>query len=1049
MDDDKEIETKLRQYPSSFDLYEEIQSMSKDCVEKHLERLVKEVESNPYDNTMEKLRAWNFISFLSFILGNEKDAFEYNSKVLERSKDNIMGLCNKALFLLKMQEKYHVVHDLCKQLNESRKHKGNMLFAKAEKAFHYLCLGTKRNEKSRHLFKEVLDEVHELNIDGACETDDSEDILLQTDNYCVLNFSYALTYKRALNLSNCHDVSSFDVSSQLDMIKKACNIYGRIIHIEGDSTCLKYYKGRSYVELGSIDFDIRKNKSTFQNVNSIKDVLPDREDLWLSTNEFYEKAECFCPNDVFVLERCGKYFRYVNVIDKSISLLERAIAIRGTSFSHHHLALSLKRQVESHFRQPKSEKYLTLNVPDNTDACGMLKHTSLDETVSLASNMSIDDYDKEIHMKPKQENASANSDDGNLSLRGRHSENQHDLGNRVNFPFKKETIRGPSIENFRGFGSRGDVLLKGEAMRGPHTEHQLRWGNRGIAPFKGEFMRTRHSKNHQGWGSRGTVPFKRETIRGPSIENFRGLGSRGDVLLKGEAMRGPHTEHQLRWGNRGIAPFKGEFMRTRHSKNHQGWGSRGTVPFKRETIRGRPTDNLRCWGNRGNAPFKGEIMRTRHSENHQGWGSINRNKAHFGIKCPVKPKLINKEKHIDTIKQIIFHFDKSFELSSNYGAIYDKGLLYRQIEEHDNALATFKILIRDKGGHCSLVQLSNAYEQAGLCLNGMLWQSEEKGELDMKTYFKKSIEISCSIVSKLPFLQNCWVSAPTLKEFLSGKAKTTEHLKDLVYLSEKFENYGEAIKFLKDRKELTVDENERAKLEIQLVENYLSNGNYEDAVFALGAMVCLPNGYELIDEKMYLQAYIEGGVVALKQESFKVAGLRLRNALDFYRHNQNVHNRRGHNNTDIEDENFDVFILCNEDLEEKSMSLVHILTAFKLRVTINFQELLPGTSKMSGIYQQFRHSHHFLLVIDEKQLENINKHYFEQIEEVILERNYGHIVIIKTSKDAKVPSNLSKYPSMEMNIEADEIPENCYENESLCETIKALLLKLASSKQRA
>ncbi|XP_060564440.1 uncharacterized protein LOC132723687 [Ruditapes philippinarum] len=796
MEDDIEIVNKLGQYPSSFDLYEDVQSMSKDCLKKHLERLIKEVASNPYDNTMEKLRAWNFISFLSFILGNEKDAFEYNSKVLERSKENIMGLCNKARFLLKMQEKYHVVNDLCKQLDESIKHKGNMLFAKAEKAFHYLCFGTERNKKSRHLFEEVLGEIHKQNIDVSGDTDDSENTLMQTDNYCVLNFSYALTYKRALNFTKTHDVSSFDVTTQLDIIKKVCNIYSRIIHIEGGSTCLKLYKGRSCVELGSIDYYIGKNKSGFQNVNGIKDFLPGREDLWLSTNEFYEKAECFCPNDVFVLERCGSYFRYVNDIDKSISLLEKAITIRETSYSHHHLALSLKRQVESHFRQPMSKKYFIPTTKPSND----------------------------------------------------------------------------------------------------------------------------------------------------------------------------------------------------------------------------------------------------------------RNKAHFGIKCSYKPTLINKEKHIDTIKQIIFHLDKSFELSSNCGAIYDKGMLYRQIGEHDNALATFKTLIRNKEGHCSLVQLSNAYEQAGLCLNDMLSQSEEKGEEvgDMKTYFKKSIELSCSIVSKIPFLGDCWVSVPTFKEFLSGQAKTTEHLKDLFFLSKKFENYGESIKILKDLKELTADENERTKLDIQLVENYLSNGNYDDAVLALDTIVCLPNGYGLIDEKMYLRAHIEGGIVALKQESFEMARLRLRNALDFYRHTQHVHNIEGHeNDSNTEDETFDVFILCNENLEEKCMSLVHILTAFELRVTINFQELLPGTSKMSGICRQFRHSKHFLLVIDEKQLKRIDEHYFEMMQEVVLNRNYGHILIIKTCKDAKVPSHLSKYPSMEMNVGADEVPENCFENEGLCQTIKALLIKLASSKQAA
>ncbi|XP_060564441.1 uncharacterized protein LOC132723688 [Ruditapes philippinarum] len=930
MEDDVEIGNKLRQYPSSFDLYEDIKSMSKDCdcLKKHMERLVNEVESNPYDNTMEKLRAWNFISFLSFILGNKKDAFKYNSKVLERSKYNIIGLCNKAWFLLKMQENYNVVHDLCNQLNESIKNKSNMLFAKAEKAFCYLCFGTERNEKSRHLFKDVLSEIHEQNIDFSGETDGSENMLTQTDNNCVLNFSYALTYKRALNLTKTHDASLFDVSTQLDMIKKVCNIYSDILHFEGDSSCLKHYQGRSYVELGLIDDYIGKNKSGFETVNGIKDFLSDR-DIWLSTNEFFEKAESFCPNDVFVLERCGTYFRDIHDTGKSISLLEKAIKIRETSYSHHHLALSFKQQME----------------PDDTDVSAMLKQTSLDigkETLSAVSNMSVEDHDKKTHMELKEQNASANSDDGNVSskvetFRGRLSGNQPDLRSRDNVSFKRETDTRCHNENLRCWGSRGGV-----SFREPLADHQLGSRNRGNSPFKTEIMRECNSENQQGWGSSGPLGNCNEG-------NVEGISDSGSSYT-----------------------------------------------------------------------------------------------ARFGIKCPKEPKLINKEKHKDTIKQIIFHLDKSFELSNNCEAIYDKGLLYRQIKEYDKALATFKTLIRNEGGHCSLVQLSNAYEQAGLCLYDMLFKEKNKVyEVDMKTYFKKSIEISCWIVSKIPFLKECWVSAPTLKEFISGKAKTVEQLKDLFFLSKKFENYSEAIEVLKDLKELSSDENEKVKLDIQLVESYLRSGNYDDAVLALDAIVCLQNGYALVDEKMYLQAHIEGGIVAWKQKTFEVAGLRLRNALDFYRHHQNVHDNECHkNDTDKEDENFDVFILCNEKIQEKSMSLKQILTAFKLRVTINFQDLLPGTPKMTGICQQFRHSKHFLLVIDEIPLDRIDYHYFEMMQEVVLNRNYGHIVIVKTCNDAKIPFHLSKYPSMEMNVQAGEV----LENESLCETIKALLFKLASSK---
>ncbi|XP_060564432.1 uncharacterized protein LOC132723684 [Ruditapes philippinarum] len=1080
MEVDKELETELRHYPSNFDLYDEVQLMSKDYIQKIKAKLVNELESSPYDTAMETIRAWNLISFLCFILGNEEDAFEYNSKVLKGSKDNATGLCNKAWFLLKMQEQYSVIKELCKQVNGLIKNEVDLLFAKAEKAFCYSRFGINRYEKSRKLFEEVLGEIHEQNLLSG-KTDDSEQQFIQIDNYCVWNFGYALTFRRALNWNNAHDGSSFDLSKKAHI--KVCDLYSRIIHLKGNSECLKRYQARSYVELGSLIYSVRENKDTFP--NGIKNVLPEHQDLWLKTNEFYIKANYLCPNDVFVLEKCGKHFRYKKNLGKSISFLKQALAIRETAFSHHHLALSLKRQleskrqqnypafandnreeikvkknlaskfeqVESHLQPPKPEKYLT----------------STCTSQSNASNCHSKTIKKQNYPQMRLNNMSSLSDQyvppeeiQNFEFRSNTTSKMNveiptNLSDHTDIEQACDMLKNASLES----GCERLSIFPNVQMNDCDTEDNMK-----CLSFKSgyETLSTASRSNVQMYdcatedntkclsldSDYGTMSYSsnvsmNEYDAGTSMKPIEGNASakavNADFSFKVETMR-PHNNNNHNRRNRGRRSFNQNYSSIKQhfqatSESRYGYNGRNDA-YVRSGARGKRKPNRYF----------------RNGSRSGGRAAINDKMAFMKmIKSPLKPQFIDEKQHTETIKQIIYHLDKSVELSNNSGAIYDKGMLYRQIGEYDKALSTFKILIRNEGGHCSLVQLSNAFEQSGLCLYDILSQSDEENhckEDDMRTYFKKSIEISCSIVSKIPFLKDCWVSAPTLKEFLSGQAKTTEHLKDLFFLSKKFENYGEAIKILKDLKELTADENERTKLDIQLVENYLSNGNYDDALLALDAIVCLQNGYEHIDEKMYLQAHIEGGIVALKQKSFVMARLRLRNALDFYRHNQNVHDNEGHeNDTNTEDENFDVFILCNENLEEKCMSLVHILTAFELRVTINFQELLPGTSKMSGICRQFRHSKHFLLVIDEKQLKRIDEHYFEMMQEVVLNRNYGHILIIKTSKDAKVPSHLSKYPSMEMNVGADEVPENCFENEGLCETIKALLIKLASSKQAA
>lgn len=138
-------------------------------------------------------------------------------------------------------------------------------------------------------------------------------------------------------------------------------------------------------------------------------------------------------------------------------------------------------------------------------------------------------------------------------------------------------------------------------------------------------------------------------------------------------------------------------------------------------------------------------------------------------------------------------------------------------------------------------------------------------------------------------------------------------------------------------------------------------------------------------------------------------------------------NMNGKCDTEIEEGDFDILFLCNEELEECVKRLDHVFESFQLKVTINLLDVLPGASNISGMYEQCRRSKHFVLVIDENPIDRMAEYYFKMIKEIVSRRNYGQIVVIKTNNDVKIPSSISKYPNIEMNFVQENIRSLLFE----------------------
>ncbi|XP_053375922.1 uncharacterized protein LOC128547363 [Mercenaria mercenaria] len=329
--EDKQAE--LKKYPSTFDVFENLPVSTEDIRKIKVKLLIDE-KSEEYDTEMEMHRIWNLISFLCFVLQDHTGAEKYVEKVLKSDSGNMIALSNKTWFFLKQCSINQQFEENCKKLERLKKNNFACLVAKAEIAFTYSRLGVKRYDKAKSLYKNVIDECDEI-----MAKDETKDTKRLKSYLCVWMFGYALVEKRLLNFSNTFDETKIDLSA--DNYKRVIELYCRIIQQEKCSNCIRRYQARSLVDIGLLTYNMQ---TTAQSDTS--SIYPDNVDLPEQTEDFFTTAFKIFPDDVYVLEKSGQYYRYARNIERSIQLLEKAIKIKGTSHAYHHLALSKKRKLD-------------------------------------------------------------------------------------------------------------------------------------------------------------------------------------------------------------------------------------------------------------------------------------------------------------------------------------------------------------------------------------------------------------------------------------------------------------------------------------------------------------------------------------------------------------------------------------------------------------------------------------------------------------------------------------------------------------------------------
>ncbi|XP_052819087.1 uncharacterized protein LOC128244959 [Mya arenaria] len=1022
----KKLKEDLARFPSLFDCEGDIEKAvhnKKSNILNVTERLELELadENDMYSKTI-FCRTHNLLTFLYVLLENYEKAIEH-LRESEKVELSLITITNRAYMNLKRQENLQCIKDDIRKLENYNEMKEMVLVANAEIGHALTRFGVQLYEKAVAIFSRVLKEAQTLQTEPCC--------LRWKENVCVWTFSLAMTKKRMAHLTNNVEACKLSVENY----KEIFNLYQNIVNTDGatESAYLKTIKGRALAEIGLLAHSVERNKSVFK--RGLKDFFPTKK---LSSVNFINRAVDLSKFDAFVLQRCGKYYRYISsqqvgYLHKSIDLLQQAVDIKPTSFAYHHLALSLKRQLEMESYRPGSA------IRTKNDHVRQLDFEtthgqSLETAPSYPQGTFGKTYDSGFesnsrdnpfcHFKEKNSAQQSGTETTNSNKQGASAMSYESGYFSLPSEFRNMSLESP--------GSNSRVSPRCSFEEKTNTPQS----SIGHQTLRNETFDRHDSQSRMVFDGLHGEHFSRSSTRKNSAQH----GMRKQQF-------GRYPDHNYEYQNLpsekyGSYAKRNNFRCNRGQINHS---------YNRSFSEGQQYGRGRGFPcNSRQGYFRGRSMVENSSFNKTYFGPP-RETVHIMqmIKSPKKPKHINPEVLPDQAAEIHILLDKAIEMD-NMAALYDKGLYHRQLGDASKALDVFKKLFCDQ--RCSLVQLSNSYEQAALCIAEMLESADttdtEMLKTDMVHYLKYCVEISCTIVAKIPWLKDCWVAAPTLEQFLGRRGKTKQTLKDLCFLYEKMENYDGAIKILNELRTSVRDEGEEIEVIDKLIKNYFKKKDYNSAALAFDMIMCLPDGHSKVNGNLYLKVHIEGAFDALTKGETEMARLRLRNALDF-----NLQSKSVHGEQNVEDEctsdGYNIFVLCETEKIELGLSFIGILDSMGLSVTLNAIDALPGRTELEGLGIVMNSSKHYIALLSSDQPTPELKHRYSMMRGVLEEKESGSLIVIKTNPDIRVPTMFKASPQLTLNFEElMEEPQSVniqeiLSNDPMRDTLKDILMTLS------
>ncbi|XP_060563127.1 uncharacterized protein LOC132722619 [Ruditapes philippinarum] len=991
----EEIKKTLSQYPSSFNVQETIAAFSREELEKIRHKLEIELESSEkeFSTDMEKLRVENLMSFLHYHLGDREKATQFNKKVLDTEPENMIALSNKAWFSLRDRKNILQCKEQCDRLKViKRQNQLACLMARAEVAFTYSRLGIRNYQKASSEFEKVLQDCNTIKTVGNGPNSEDNSTPVPIDYCCVWMYGKALCQQRLSNLHNMYDLA--DIEKQKNSCSLTLDILSNIVGIkDSESACIKRYKARSFIEIGWIAYEVSRNKYVFP--KGMEEFMPPNSPLLMPPTNYFMKALEYYQDDVFVLERSGKYFRYINELEKSIDLLLKAIQIKPTSFGYHHIALSFKRLLE--FGDGALARKLQ-EIPLDCQQ-GSVQSDKTDEDATEVS---------ETHFEHSKGDSI-----GLFTTMSSSKFNNIAAGNptTIQMQFHETNTRMSDNNNHK-----------------PRSSYRTRIHNN----YRSTVYKSHNQMFKAYRGQNVGIPFFETPVQ-PNNKETHVTRQSSDAAV--DYLTGTFSQLDInpQRGNAITFPVYGHYNSRTFRDRSQRYDRRpyNRCSYKRFCNR---VTNSPCGPSRQKSKIGIKCPKKPIS-------------IDYNEHKPVVDKVIAYlDKAFEMSSNTVAIYDKAIlyrQISQPENALK---VLDNLLQVNDQLIPKIMLAnIYEQSAFC----INDMF----LISDDINMNKRRDMEEDRDFYLKSSIEISCALINKIPSLHNCWKSAATLRNVLYDKLeieRTKDTLKELRNLYKKLNDHFDAIKILKELQTLADNEEEEKEFLEGIVEHQLSMGNYEEAVIALCMSKQLRDGQPIIKKDLYIKAYIEAGLNAFTRKHYQKGNMRIREAFRFVRESQQIpKNSEASNETNIdaeENESFDLFILSNLDDDENGRKLMMLLDNFGLKTTFNTDSpaITPGTPEVTGMTNIMNRSNAFVILKDFETDNKTMQHIIDRMQNIVENRQHKTLILVVTLQVSTETQPGSFYATQKtITIDLKSVSEDTL-FAVVPEGVKSLLMALAS-----
>ena len=942
----------LEHFPHSFQL-EDQQQLSANTCRKVLRTVQADLEAG-LPTPLETARALNLLAYLHFQLGRPREALERTEQALQQEGEerNVVSLGNRAAMLWLSGERSRA-REQVRDMENLRNDDGFgylVVRARAELAFSYTRLGGQFAPKAVQISKEVIADGREPEV-------------------WLWKFGLALTERRVAHLNYAPVLTTDEEDARLLEVLR--------ILLEVIENCRSQnLKAKAYSEVAQLLQERRGSKSQakFEQVAQLDPVKACYKALELDSN------------DSSVLWKCGKIFRYANLLDQSCKLLRKSVDLRPTTAEYHHLGLVYKTLAT---RQKHSRK---------SDWGGTGRGEN--QRGRPRGSRRCDGYNQRGRGGRGREQrwGTAKRCEGESSQRG--GRGGGECWEAKGGPERRG--RGGRGRRGRGWYERGNgppdsteermYFQRGNQYNQGNRNERVNRGRRRAQFNNDSYNRLCHSNQYGSLGGRrsggdwsdlGACGRSESTVWGPSVAE---TPRRWKSDQEGDSGYLTETENLSFHLARLSLDVDSSPTDTGRSPA-EAWGTLAVTHkngSSRNFSEAHPTKESGSEPTDTSAKYERTPSREKTPRAIRSFQRI--------VKSPSRDA-VRFSRTDPFVQEAMDAFKKAVELSEgeNIRAVYDLALMHRALDELEEALKLLDTIQQARLKSMGPFDKINAYEQAGLILKDM---SETEGNEERRKKLNEEGEsklnmalcLCSSLCSRLPGLQHfighVWHAFPTLLEAAQDSDRHhTDKLREKAKLYQLIKDHWQSMALLQDIRNIDPKEAESPDYLKMCIENYVSLECYDKALAFIKTLKCTAQGSaldSLFDDDRYVQkVYVLAGRAALLKATSADKSNEAREYFSTAFSDAHSTDSDGASSSEDaesvddggDDDSWDVMLLHEDSAEVKAKALSDVLqSACGLKVTRMEEDCLPGRLYLDSIMRIMSRSRQVVVLAGARQV---------------------------------------------------------------------------------